>query len=382
MRSRTSTAENGPNAQNSLRGAYDRVTLGTAALPAALGQVWPPFVLVAGLLLIGAVAASDGLFEAAGSRLARLPGNGFVLFAALMLLVAGVTVVLNLDTSVVFLTPIVLHAARRRHVPEAAFLYGVVFMSNSASLLLPGSNLTNLLVLLPLHVRGGAYARHMWPAWLCAVVLTMAVVMAWRRHDLSVHPRGQVDVTPLRPGLGLGLVGIVVATVCVLAFANPAIPVVVTGVVVVTLQSLARRRLTIGEALAEVNGTMLAFLFTLAVALGTLARLWSGPGRLMAASGPWASALLGAGGSTAVNNLPAAVLLSSHPVTHPLELLVGLDLGPNLVVWGALSALLWMRVARREGAAPSAATYTRVGGVLAGLSVAAGVLALQLSGAH
>ena len=34
-------------------------------------QAWPPFVLVTGLLLIGAVAAAEGLFEALGARLAR-----------------------------------------------------------------------------------------------------------------------------------------------------------------------------------------------------------------------------------------------------------------------------------------------------------------------
>lgn len=38
---------------------------------AAAGQAWPPFVLVVGLLLIGAVAAEDGLFDAVGARIAR-----------------------------------------------------------------------------------------------------------------------------------------------------------------------------------------------------------------------------------------------------------------------------------------------------------------------
>lgn len=70
------------------------------------GQAWPPFVLVTGLLLIGAVAAADGLFEALGGRLAhaRLGARGLLL--ALLGLVAAVTAVLNLDTSVVFLTPV------------------------------------------------------------------------------------------------------------------------------------------------------------------------------------------------------------------------------------------------------------------------------------
>jgi arsenical pump membrane protein len=71
-------------------------------------------------------------------------GDGVILLCSPLTLVVVVTVVLNLDTSVVFLTPIVLHAARSRGVDERAFLYGTVLMSNSASLLLPGSNLTNL----------------------------------------------------------------------------------------------------------------------------------------------------------------------------------------------------------------------------------------------
>src|SRR5690242_15658650 len=75
-----------------------------AALAAA--QSWPPFVLVTGLLLVGVVADDEGLFEAMGARIARLPWGGEALFAALMLLVAIVTVVLNLDTAVAFLTPV------------------------------------------------------------------------------------------------------------------------------------------------------------------------------------------------------------------------------------------------------------------------------------
>jgi len=125
---------------------------------AAAGQVWPPFVLVAGLLLIGSVAASDGLFEAIGMRLARAPLPPRALLVALLGLVAIVTAVLNLDTSVVFLTPVLVHAARHRGIDERPFLYGSVFMANSASLLLPGSNLTNLLVLRHDPISGAAFA--------------------------------------------------------------------------------------------------------------------------------------------------------------------------------------------------------------------------------
>ena len=132
---------------------------------ASASRTWPPFVLVAGLLLIGAVAYEDGTFEAAGALLDRLPGGEGTLYVVAMGLVAGVTVVLNLDTSVAFLTPVLVGAARRRGASEERLLYGCVFLSNAASLLLPGSNLTNLLVLSGTHVRGSAFLRSMALPW-------------------------------------------------------------------------------------------------------------------------------------------------------------------------------------------------------------------------
>ena len=80
-----------------------------------------------------------------------------------MALVAVTTALLNLDTSVAFLTPVLIHVTRRRGSREEPFRYGCVFMSNAASLLLPGSNLTNLLVLADEHVSGSLFLA----AWRC-----------------------------------------------------------------------------------------------------------------------------------------------------------------------------------------------------------------------
>jgi arsenical pump membrane protein len=343
----------------------------------ALAQTWPPFVLIAGLLLVGVVAASDRLFEAAGTLAARLPGGGLVLFTSLMALVVVVTVILNLDTSVVFLTPILLHAARRRRLGETAFLYGAVFMSNSASLLLPGSNLTNLLVLHGRDVSGSSFAAGMAPAWGAAVVVTMAVLVVWRRQDLTAPSRAPIE--PVAPRWGAGLVGVVGATVIVLAVPNPALPVLVLGLAVVGLQ-WASGRLPLAAAGRSANPVLLAGLFAVAVALGYLARVWGAPGRLMAAAGPVASSWIAVGSSCLVNNLPAAVLLSSKSPLHPRALLIGLDLGPNLVVTGSLSAILWLQVAKREGATPSVRTYSAVGIVLVPLTIMASLAVTGLAG--
>lgn len=336
---------------------------------AAAEQAWPPFVLVAGLLLVGAVAGADGLFEAVGARLAEPSLPPRVLLLALLSLVAAVTAVLNLDTSVVFLTPVLVHAARRRGLDERPFLYGAVYMSNAASLLLPGSNLTNLLVLRRNPVSGVEFGARMLPAWLAACAITAAfLALAFRLRD-SEHDEHAMP--PL--WFGLGAAACFVAAALVLVLPNPALPVLALG-----LTATALRRLR-----PQLDVRALALLFALAVALGALARAWGGPARLLDSSGQWATAAIATSASVLVNNLPAAVLLSAQPPPHPRALLLGLDLGPNLAVTGSLSAVLWLQAARAVDARDaSIATYSWLGLVLVPLTLAGGLAALHFFGPH
>ena len=156
---------------------------------AAAAQDWPPFVLVAGLLLVGLVADGDRLFAAGGHALARLSPNGVLLYAGTAVLVVTVTTLLNLDTSVTFLTPVLVYAARSRGEGEAPLLYGCLLLSNAGSLLLPGSNLTNLIVLGHLHLSGGAFLAHMALPALAAAVVTALVVGAVHHRALRDHRR-------------------------------------------------------------------------------------------------------------------------------------------------------------------------------------------------
>ena len=329
----------------------------------ALAQAWPAFALVAGLLLIGAVAARDGVFAAAGTTVARLPGPPVVLLTSLLLVEAVVTAVLNLDTAVVFLTPVLLHAARQRGVGEGPFLYGAVFMANSASLLLPGANLTNLIVLAHEHVSGATFAARLAPAWSVSVVLTIAFVAVAFRRELGGTRGVAADGEDFR--VGLGVLAIAAAALLVLVLAQPALPVLALGAAAALLVRLGPRRM-----LDAVNPLLLAALLAVAVLLGALARATS-VGTLVTHTGRWATAWTAVLASVVVNNLPAAALLSAHLPAHPRALLLGLDLGPNLAVTGSLSAVLWLQVARRNGATPSVFRYTLLGLVLVPLTLAA-----------
>ena len=350
----------------------------------ALAQVWPPFVLVAGLLLVGLVAGRDGLFDAAASRLVRLPGESVVLVFACFALVAIVTALLNLDTAAVFLTPVLIKTARRRGVDAGPFLYGAIFMANASSLFLPGSNLTNLLVLSSEHVSGATYFVRTLPVALAAPVITTAGLLVIHRRGLFIGNRStgeptresiEQPVTPLR--LGLGFWGTLLAAALIVALHNAALPVLAVGLILLAARTHGGE-LTWRESLSWLDMPMLAGLFGLAVALGTLARASAFPADLLHSPGAVATATIAAVSSVAFNNLPAAVLLSSTAHLPVSALLLGLNVGPNLAVTGSLAVVLWWRSAVAVGARPSALSYSRQGLVLAPLALL-GAIALRAS---
>jgi arsenical pump membrane protein len=342
----------------------------------AATQNWSPFVLVAGLLLIGLMADRDGLFATAGSMFAGRARSSALLYAGAVVVTSVVTALLNLDTSVAFLTPVFVYLARQRGGGEAPLLYGCLLLSNAASLLLPGSNLTNLIVLGHLHLSGHAFFVRMAPAWAAAIAVTAVVVAVAHRRALAQRVTSDVVRTQTRPWLALCAVAATIVLVVVLH--NAALPVVGIGLALTALR-LGQRRLHVGDALDVLGIETLVALFAIAVAAGTLGRDWSGPAQLLTHLDRWSTAYVAAAVALFVNNLPASSLLAARVPHHPFALLVGLNLGPNVFASGSLAWLIWLRAARTAGARPSVAHAARLGLVAAPLSIAVAVAALSLS---
>lgn len=85
---------------------------------------------------------------------------------------------------------------------ERPFLYGALFMANGASLLLPGSNLTNLIVLAHEPLAGADFARAMVLPWLVVIVLTigfMALAYRLRHEDGTPEPLPPLRIGSERP---------------------------------------------------------------------------------------------------------------------------------------------------------------------------------------
>ena len=334
-------------------------------------------MLVAGLVLVGYLAAADGLFRAAGDFLARKLPDGRALFAGSAALVVVVTAILNLDTSVAFLAPVMVQTSRRRGHDETLLLSACLLLSNAGSLLLPGSNLTNLIVLGHLRLSGSQFAARMGPAWLAASLVTAGSVAFAGRRVLRM--RCESSAEPVRaPVVGLGTAAVAAVAVMVLVLASPALWVLGVGVAATAVR-LWRRPRELAGVLGLLGLPVLAGLLGVAIGLGTLGRDWSGPQQLLGELGPWATAGVGAAAAVLFNNLPAASLLASRIPPHPYSLLVGLNLGPNLFVTGSLSWILWLRSSRLAGGHPSIRRTSRIGLVSVPLSMAAALGVLLLT---
>ena len=325
----------------------------------SLSHSWQPFVLITGLLFIGHVAAREGLFESVGQLIARTRGNDVALFTVTMVAVAIVTALLNLDTSVVFMTPVALQAARARDSDEVAFAFGTILMSNAASLLLVGSNLTNMLIFSTHPVRGATFAAQMAPAWGVSVAVTIAFVAWWRRRQLvrrstSSHER-------VRWHLGPGTWAAVVAVALMLATSQPALPVFALGAILESVDLVLRHRVDVKEILRVASPLVVGPLFVVAVLVGWWGRSWHAIGHLVAHANSLSTAAIAGGLSLVINNLPAASLFAGQPIAHPYALLLGLNLGPNAFVTGAMSTLLWFRIVRADGLSATTGQFVRIG---------------------
>jgi arsenical pump membrane protein len=265
-------------------------------------------------------------------------------------------------------------AARRRALDEQPFLYGTIFMVNASSLFLPGSNLTNLIVIGHEHVTGSEFARRMLPGALGATFATALALWLLHRSRLG---GGRLDGTRTPNPGPLGVIATAGVIALMLALADPALPVLALGIAAAAALAL-RGRLDRRDLLEAVNPLALAAVFCVAVALGTLARAWGGPAELMDEAARVPTAVIGALAAVLLNNLPAAALLSAERLHHGRALLVGLNVGPNLAVTGSLSAFLWLQAARQAGARPSVLRYSKLGVLVAPAGIAGALLALYV----
>jgi len=343
-----------------------------------LGQLWSTILFLAAILLISHLADADGVFSWLGAVLARRSrGDPVRLLGWVFVAAAVTTAVLSLDATVVLLTPVILTTVRAVRVRAAPHVYAATHLSNSASLLLPVSNLTNLLAFQASGLTFLSFAGLMAGPWVVCLAVEYAIFRVFFRTDLRLGDGGTAGAygadVPATPRTALALLGVILLGFAVgpVVGIEP-VAVAVAGAVVMAVRAVLRRQVKPVALVREINPLFLMFVAALGVVVDaatshglqdTLATaLPDGTSLLALLALAAAAAVL----ANLINNLPATLVLlaalGAHPATGAvLAVLIGVNVGPNLTYTGSLATLLWRRVLHDRGHRPSLARFTRLG---------------------
>jgi arsenical pump membrane protein len=384
-----------PEAVAAVPAAIVVVVIGALSGHEALAEIrslLPVVLFLAAILVVGDLCEAAGVFRWAGDLIGRgSGGSGKRLLLLVFVAASIVTAVLSLDATVVLLTPVVLATARTLRVPAKPHMYASAHLANSASLLLPVSNLTNLLALRASGVSFVRFALLMLLPWLVVIGIEYGG-LRWRfGSELTLRGRPVTSTStrlPLVPAIVVGamLVGFVVAG----SVGIQAAWVAGAAALVLAVRALVRKEVSLRSLGGSLNIPFVAFVLGLGIVVMAVVR--GGLGTFLADLAPTGSglgtlllwALLAALLANLVNNLPAVLLLlplaaGAGPLAV-LSVLIGVNVGPNLTYVGSLATLLWRRIASDHDHEVSIGEFTALGLLTTPACLVAGVTALWVVG--
>lgn len=315
----------------------------------------PTVLFLAGILAFGHLCAEAGVFDYLGALTGRASGGrSRRLLLLTVLLAAAVTTVLTLDATVVLLTPVVLRTVQRLGVRGRPHLYACIHLANAGSLLLPVSNLTNLLAFGRSGLSFGRFTALMLLPFLAVCLLEWIALRVFFRADLS-SAGGETPEVPSPPRYALGVLAVtVVGFVVTSAVDIPPAWAALGGVLLLAVPRIVRRTTTPVRVVVEANLGFCAFVLALGVVVEAVTRNGLGRwlGDLLPAAGDDLATLLvlavvAAVLANLVNNIPATLVMLGLVGGHPapmLAVLLGVNIGPNLTYIGSLATLLWRRL--------------------------------------
>lgn len=371
-----------------LGGAAIVVGILSPADAAAVGErVWPILLFAVAITVVAELAAEAGVFAAVAERTAGAArGHAGVLWLFVILLAVVSTAFLSLDTTAVLLTPVVVLVARANGLPPLPFALTTVWLANTASLILPVSNLTNLLAL---HALGfsdpGRFVSLMLVPAIIAIVVPCVILFVLYRRDFATRFVPGPSAAPADRVLFWISCGVLVVLLPLLVTGIPVWIPACAAALVLAVAFAIRRRSALRFGLLPWQLVLFAGGLFLVVEAGHSLGLTVLLGQA-AGSGTDLPALLrlsvsGMLGANAVDNLPAYLAL--EPVAgSPLRLaalLIGVNAGPLITPWASLATLLWHSRLHGLGVEVRWLRYILLGLIAAPLTVVLATIGLWLA---
>ncbi|MEU7764630.1 SLC13 family permease [Nocardia sp. NPDC049190] len=367
-----------------------------AEAAANMRRIGPLLLFLGSVIVLAELTRQAKVFDVIAHRLAIL-GRGYypALFFLCVLFASATTILLNLDTTAVLITPVMLALAAPARIPPLPLAMTTLWLANTASLLLPVSNLTNLLAADRVALTATGFAARMWAPQLVSLAATMVCLWVWYWRRGRRATERYVPPEPIRPEnfRERALMG-TTAGACLLFIL--AIPVVgdrigiaatlAAAIAVLAFAVFDRRALR----LSLIPWQLLVFVVGLFLVVPTLSRF--GLADLMhaligtdaGAAGAYRAAAAGAALANVANNLPAytageAVVPAANQ-NQLLALLIGTNIGPIVTPWASLATLLCLEFCRTHHVHVPRSRFLLTGLVLAAVATTGSVTTLLLVG--
>jgi arsenical pump membrane protein len=328
-----------------------------SAATAELREVGPTVGFLAAILVFGHLCEQAGVFDYLGAVVAR--GGRKDLRRLLLVVIgtaAGVTAVLTLDATVVLLTPVVVVTAAHLDASPRPFAYACQRIANSGSLLLPVSNLTNLLAFSASGLSFGRFAALAALPWAVACAGEWLTLRRYFADDLAQPPGGTLDERAA-PRYALGVLALTVTGFVVTSSLHVSPAWAAIGGCVLLLLPRLPRDVDPVDLVRAASPLFCLGVLALAVAVDEVSRHWlhSVLTHVVPSGSSYASlvamTVVAAVAANLVNNIPATLVLLPLVDGHPalvLAALVGVNIGPNATYAGSLANVLWRRRLPRE----------------------------------
>ena len=373
-----------------LAAAVAVLATGAVGVDAAVDQLErmvPVVLFLAAVLVVAEACAVEGVFDAVGDAVHRAGrGDAHRVLAVRCRAAAVITAALSLDATVVLLTPVVA-AAVAGSAAQRPVVHACVRLANSASLLLPVSNLTNLLALPDVSLSFGGWLLVMAPVWVVVIAVEYAGLRLYFARDLRVSVPQADGTAKHLPAFPVVVVALMLAGFALgSAYGVEPFWVAAAAALVLGTRSVRAGHFTPTRALHATHLTFGVFVLCLGVVVAALdgSFLRDVVRQALPGGGGLPALLLLALVATVlanlVNNLPATLLLvplvAPIGTTAVLATLVGLNVGSGLAWPGSLANLLWRRALVRRGVPVSSRTFHIHAALVTPAALVAGVITL------
>lgn len=383
---------------SALLGATAALLIGVVQLsdiPVVWSIVWNATAAFIAIIIISLLLDEAGFFEWAALHVARWGrGNGYLLFAYIVLLGAAVAALFANDGAALILTPIVmaiLLALGFSPAATLAFVMAAGFIADTASLPLVVSNLVNIVSVDYFKIGFAEYAAVMTPVNIASVVGSLGVLFLYFRRSIPAN----YDISQLKaPNEAIrdpatfraGWVVLVLLLIGFFGLEPFGVPIsMVAAIGSLILFAVAARGHVINTHKVVQEAPWQIVIFSLGMYLvvyglrnGGLTGYITSLLDFFAGYGVWGATLgtgfLAAFLSSIMNNMPTVLIgalsIDASSATGAVKEamiyanVIGCDLGPKITPIGSLATLLWLHVLARKNTVITWGYYFKVGIVL------------------